>query len=69
MKPDEALPTAAAVVVVDTADRARAALPEPAETVGEGALLLDDREAIRHVGRDEAAGEPDDASGKGGKAP
>ncbi|MER6132842.1 hypothetical protein [Streptomyces sp. NPDC001815] len=68
MKPDEALPTAAAAVV-DTADRARAALPAPAEPVGEGALLLDDCEAIRHVGHDEAAGEPDDASGKGGKAP
>ncbi|MFC8198805.1 hypothetical protein ACFWBR_03305 [Streptomyces sp. NPDC060006] len=66
MKPDEALPTAA---VVDTADRARAVLPEPEEPVGEGASLLDGCEVIRHVGRDEAAGEPDDASGKGEKAP
>ncbi len=40
-----------AVVIVDTAERVRAFLPELDELVGEGLVILDEVEVIRYVGR------------------
>jgi uncharacterized protein len=40
-----------AVVIVDTAERVRAFLPQLDELVGEGMVILDDCEVIRYVGR------------------
>ena len=39
------------IVIVDTADRVRAFLPELEELVTEGLVLLDDVEVIRYAGR------------------
>src|SRR5947199_3867149 len=39
------------VIIVDTADRVRALLPELDELVTEGTVLLDEVEVIRYVGR------------------
>ena len=39
------------VVVVDTADRIAAFLPQLEELVGEGLVLLEDVRVVRHVGR------------------
>ncbi len=42
-----------AIVIVDTAERVRAFLPELDELVTEGLVILDDCEVIRYVGREE----------------
>lgn len=39
------------VIIVDTAERVRAFLPELDELVTEGLILLDEVEVVRHVGR------------------
>ncbi|MEV6834017.1 DUF190 domain-containing protein [Streptomyces sp. NPDC051133] len=44
-----------AIVIVDTAERVRAFLPQLDELVGEGLVVLDDCEVIRYVGREEQA--------------
>ncbi|MPZ67770.1 MAG: DUF190 domain-containing protein [Pseudonocardiaceae bacterium] len=41
-----------AVIIVDSADRVRAFLPQLDELVGEGMVILDEVEVIRYVGRD-----------------
>ncbi len=43
------------VVIVDTAERIRAFLPQLDELITEGLILLDEVEVIRHVGRNPAA--------------
>ena len=40
-------------IIVDTAERVRAFLPELDELVTEGLVILDDCEVIRYVGREE----------------
>jgi uncharacterized protein len=44
-----------AIVIVDTADRVRAFLPQLDELVGEGLVILDECEVIRYVGRKDEA--------------
>ncbi|MFI9808679.1 DUF190 domain-containing protein [Streptomyces sp. NPDC052301] len=44
-----------AIVIVDTAERVRAFLPQLDELVGEGMVILDDCEVIRYVGREKQA--------------
>ncbi len=39
------------IVIVDTAEKVRAFLPELDEVVGEGLVILDEVEVIRYVGR------------------
>ncbi|MER6984494.1 DUF190 domain-containing protein [Streptomyces carpinensis] len=41
-----------AIVIVDTAERVRAFLPQLDELVGSGLVILDDCEVIRYVGRE-----------------
>ncbi|MER6622101.1 MULTISPECIES: DUF190 domain-containing protein [unclassified Streptomyces] len=52
-----------AVVVVDTEERVRAFLPELDGLVGEGLVLLDRCEAVRHVRRDDGTGATDRTGG------
>jgi len=42
------------VVVVDTADRIEAFLPQVVELVGEGLVTVEDVEVVHHAGRSEA---------------
>ncbi len=39
------------IVIVDTAEKVRAFLPQLDEVVGEGLVILDDVEVVRYVGR------------------
>ncbi|MFE1943696.1 DUF190 domain-containing protein [Streptomyces massasporeus] len=48
-----------AVVIVDTAPRVRAFLPQLDELVTEGLVTLDDCEVIRYTGRDDTPGTTD----------
>lgn len=41
-----------AVVIVDTAEKIRAFLPQLDELVGEGLVILDEVEVIRYIGRE-----------------
>jgi PII-like signaling protein len=43
------------VVIVDTAERVRAFLPQLEELVTEGLVLVEEVEVVRYVGRDGAA--------------
>lgn len=52
-----------AVVVVDTEERVRAFLPELDGLVGEGLVLLDRCEAVRHARRDDGTGATDRTGG------
>ncbi|WP_314176589.1 DUF190 domain-containing protein [Streptomyces winkii] len=42
-----------AIVIVDSAERIRAFLPQLDELVGEGLVILDECEVIRYVGREQ----------------
>lgn len=43
------------IVIVDSADRIRAFLPQVEELVTEGLLILDEVEVVRHIGRTDDA--------------
>lgn len=56
------------VVIVDTAERVRAFLPELDELVTEGLAVLDECEVIRYGGADDTPGESGDPGAEGKKS-
>jgi len=53
-----------AVIIVDTAERVQAFIPELDELITEGLVIIDDVEVITYVGRDAGDGRNTDGSGK-----
>ena len=53
-----------AVIIVDTAERVQAFIPELDELITEGLVIIDDVEVITYVGRDAGDGRNTDGSGE-----